>query len=217
MSGYTGNVHVGGPAQVRELTDLVLSKVAVGPMDNNVYLLRCRRTGAQVLIDAAADAPALIDLAGPGGLQVIATTHRHPDHVGALAEVRSATGARTVAHPLDAPHLPVAADQVLEDGETLQVGSITLTAIHLAGHTPGGLALYYDDPEGHGHLFSGDSLFPGGVGRTLSAEDFNQLIGDVETKLFSLPDETWVYPGHGADTTIGTERPSLNDWRARGW
>jgi len=217
MAAYTGHVHVGGPAQVRELTDLVLSKVAVGPMDNNVYLLRCRRTGDQLLIDAAADSGTLIDLAGSGGLRVIATTHRHHDHVGALVEVQAATGARTVASPLDAPGLPLVVDQTLADGEVLTVGKMALRAIHLSGHTPGGLALFYDDPEGHGHLFSGDSLFPGGVGRTLSPQDFTALMDDVESKVFSLPDETWVYPGHGADTTIGTERPQLPAWRSRGW
>ena len=214
---YTGEVTVGGPAQVRELPELIISKIAVGPYDNNCYLLRCRRTGAQLLVDAA-DAPdALVALVGSEGLESVVTTHRHADHWQALPTVVDITRATTIAHPLDAPELPVPIDLLVEGGDTVRVGDVALEVIHLRGHTPGSIALLYDDPEGPPHLFTGDSLFPGGVGKTTS-ETFPQLIDDVATRVFDrLPDETWFYPGHGNDSTLGTERPHLAEWRERGW
>lgn len=215
--GYTGDVVVGGPADVRELPALVLSKVAVGPYDNNCYLLRCRRTGAQLLVDAADEPEVLEALVGDDGLESIVTTHRHGDHWQALPALAAATGATTVAHRLDAPELPVDIDLLVEHGDTIRVGDVLLEVIHLRGHTPGGIALLYDDPAGHPHVITGDSLFPGGVGKTTD-ETFPQLIDDVTTRLFDrLPDETWVYPGHGRDTTLGAERPHLPEWRSRGW
>ena len=217
MTGYHGNVHVGGAPDVRELTELVITKVAVGPYDNNVYLLRCRDSGEQLLIDAASDAPALRRLVGDG-LATIFTTHRHQDHWQALDELASATEARTMAGREDAPAIPVATDHLIDDGDTVTVGRCRLRAIHLVGHTPGSIALLYDDPHGHPHLFTGDSLFPGGPGKTTSPENFTSLMDDLEAKLFdALPDETWVYPGHGRDTTLGAERSSIPKWRARGW
>ncbi|MBO8198147.1 MBL fold metallo-hydrolase [Streptomyces smyrnaeus] len=216
---YSGTVQVGGPADVHELRDLMISKVAVGPMNNNAYLLRCRATGEQLLIDAANDAGTLLELIGDDGIASVVTTHRHGDHWQALQEVVRATGARTYAGRHDAEGIPVPTDVLLDDGDTLRVGEVGLTARHLVGHTPGSIALVYDDPSGHPHLFTGDCLFPGGVGNTFgSAENFARLIDDVEQKLFGqLPDETWVYPGHGADTTLGAERPHLGEWRERGW
>jgi len=215
---YTGRTEVGGPAQVRELPALVLSKLAVGPADNNAYLLRCRRTGDQLLIDAAAEPGRLSDLIGDGGLKTVVTTHSHHDHWSALAEVVAATGARTVAHVIDAEDIGFPTDTRIEDGDSVMVGSAMLTAIHMVGHTPGSIALLYDDPEGHPHLFTGDCLFPDGVGRTTTPDEFDSLYRDVTTKLFDrLPDETWVYPGHGNDTTIGAERPKLAAWKARRW
>lgn len=214
---YTGDVTVGGPAQVRELPALIISKVAVGPYDNNCYVLRCRRSGTQMLVDAADEPEVLITLIGNDGLESVVTTHRHGDHWQALPAVVDASKATTIAHPLDAPELPVDTDLLVEDGATIGVGDITLTVIHLRGHTPGSIALLYDDPEGPPHLFTGDSLFPGGVGKT-TPETFAQLIDDVEQRLFDrLPDETWFYPGHGGDSTLGAERPHLAEWRQRGW
>lgn len=217
--GYSGAVKVGGPADVHELTDLMISKVAVGPMNNNAYVLRCRATDEQVLIDAAAEPHTLLSLIGDSGIRSVVTTHRHGDHWGALREVVEATGARTCAGRYDAEGIPVPTDVLLDDGDTLTVGRVELTARHLVGHTPGSIALVYDDPHGAPHLFTGDCLFPGGVGNTFgSAENFVRLIDDVEHKLFGeLPDETWVYPGHGNDTTLGAERPHLAEWRERGW
>jgi glyoxylase-like metal-dependent hydrolase (beta-lactamase superfamily II) len=219
VSEYNGNVRVGGPVQTHELAWLMITKVAVGPMDNNAYLLRCRLTDEQVLIDAANDAPTLLNLIGAGGLARVITTHRHGDHWQALAEIVAKTNAITVAGRFDVEGIPVPTTEPVSDGGRIRVGEAQLEVIHLVGHTPGSIALLYDDPTGAPHLFTGDSLFPGGVGNTHGdPAAFERLLGDVQTKLFDrLPDETWVYPGHGADTTLGTERPSLPEWRARGW
>jgi glyoxylase-like metal-dependent hydrolase (beta-lactamase superfamily II) len=218
MTTYHGNVNVGGAPDVRELSHLVITKVAVGPMDNNAYVLRCRNTGEQVLIDAADEARTLLRLLSDGLGQVV-TTHRHRDHWQALGDVVAQTGARTLAHRLDAEAIPVHSDVLLDDGAEIAFGRCRLTAIHLVGHTPGSVALMYDDPNGHPHLFTGDSLFPGGPGNTQGdPQRFTSLMDDLEKKIFgALPDETWVYPGHGRDTTLGNERPSIPEWRARGW
>ncbi|MFE5095824.1 MBL fold metallo-hydrolase [Streptomyces sp. NPDC056638] len=215
---YSGTVKVGGRADVHELTDLMISKVAVGPMNNNAYLLRCRATGEQLLIDAANEAGTLLRLIGDDGITSVVTTHRHGDHWQALGEVVAATGARTYAGRYDAEGIPVPTDVLVDDNGTIQVGRVALTARHLVGHTPGSIALIYDDPHGAPHLFTGDCLFPGGPGRTTLPKDFDSLMNGIEAKLFDqLPDETWVYPGHGHDTTLGAERPHLKEWRARGW
>jgi glyoxylase-like metal-dependent hydrolase (beta-lactamase superfamily II) len=215
---YHGNVTVGGPAEVRELAPLMITKVAVGPYDNNAYLLRCRQTDEQMLIDAAADPDRLLKTIN-GALAAVVTTHQHADHWQALQAVVDATGARTAAGEYDADGIPVHTDLRLRDGETINVGNIPLRVIHLVGHTPGSIALLYDDPKGHPHLFTGDCLFPGGVGNTdKDPQRFESLYRDVVEKIFDvLPDETWVYPGHGKDTTLGAERPHLEEWRARGW
>ena len=221
---YTGKVTPDAPVQRSELPGLTVIKVLVGGHGNNAYLLRCVRTGEAVLIDAAADAPALlreIDSSG-GDLALVVTTHRHGDHWGALEAIVGRTQAGVVAHPLDADALPLPVDELVDDGDRVPVGATSVEVIHLAGHTPGGIALLYDaDGElaDGPHLFTGDSLFPGGVGNTWKdPAAFAQLIGDVETKVFDrLPDATRVYPGHGDDTTLGTERPHLGEWRARGW
>ncbi|SDG71255.1 Glyoxylase, beta-lactamase superfamily II [Sinosporangium album] len=216
---YTGDVSVGGPADVRELSGLTISKLAVGPFDNNAYLLRCRATGDGLLIDAAAEADRLLALIGDDSIGAVVTTHRHRDHWGALAEVATATGAAVIAHPLDAPELPVSPDLLVEHGGRVKVGRAGLEVIHLRGHTPGSIALLYDAGEEGRHLFTGDSLFPGGVGNTEGdPKRFTSLFADVSERIFDrLPDDTWVYPGHGKDTTLGAERPALPEWRARGW
>ncbi len=215
---YTGNVQVGGPADTRELGGLTVTKIAVGPYDNNAYLLRSTADGTKVLIDAASEPERLLELTGTD-LSAVITTHRHRDHWQALAQVTKATGCTTYAGREDAEGIPVATSVLVDDGDTIEVGDIRLTAIHLVGHTPGSIALCYDDPAGPPHLFTGDCLFPGGVGNTdHDPARFSSLFHDVRTKLFgTLPDETWVYPGHGGDTTLGAERPHLDEWRERGW
>lgn len=155
---YSGAVKVGGPADVHELQNLMISKVAVGPMDNNAYLLRCRATDEQLLIDAANDAGTLLTLIGDDGIASVVTTHQHGDHWQALAEVVVATGARTYAGRDDAEGIPVPTDVLVGDGDTIRVGRVELTARHLVGHTPGSIALVYDDPHGHPRVHRGLSL-----------------------------------------------------------
>jgi glyoxylase-like metal-dependent hydrolase (beta-lactamase superfamily II) len=218
MTDDTADVTPGGPPAVRVLGDLTVTKVSVGRTDNNAYLLRCRSDGTQVLIDAANEATRLIELIGPAGLATVVTTHRHPDHWQALDDVVKATGARSLAHAEDAAGIPVVTE-TLRDGDTVEVGDCSLEVIHVVGHTPGSIVLLYQDPAGTAHLWTGDSLFPGGVGNTFGDQrNFASLIDDVEQKLFDrLPDDTRFYPGHGKDSTLGAERASLPEWRARGW
>ncbi len=217
---YTGAVRVGASMDVRRLPALTIAKVAVGDMSNNAYLLRCTQTDEGLLIDAAAEPERMRELAtfeGPP-VSAILTTHRHPDHWQALAETADFAGAAVYAGTADADELPVAVDERLEHGDEISVGDVSLHIIGLRGHTPGSIAVHYDDPEGVSHLFTGDSLFPGGVGRTTSPADFTSLVDDVTHRVFDeFGDDTWFYPGHGDDSTLGVERPHLDEWRARGW
>jgi glyoxylase-like metal-dependent hydrolase (beta-lactamase superfamily II) len=224
VSDYDGKVTPGGPAQTREAGHLAITKVAVDEtMSNNCYLLRCTETGDQVLVDAAAEPQVLLDLIGDAGLTSVVTTHQHWDHHRALADVVAATQAEVVAGIPDADAITsqtgVAVDRGVKDGDTISVGTCSLEVIDIVGHTPGSIALVFRDPSGHPHLFTGDSLFPGGVGNTEKDPDrFATLIDDVEHKLFDvLPDDTWFYPGHGDDSTLGAERPHVAEWRERGW
>ncbi|HEY9495222.1 MAG TPA: MBL fold metallo-hydrolase [Intrasporangium sp.] len=218
---YTGRVVPGGPVDVRELPHLTIRKLAVSQMSNNVYLLTCRTSRRQLLIDAADEAPRILELVRDGGdgLDAVLTTHRHWDHVRALEEVVAATGARTLAGAQDADGLTVPVDEPLGQGDQVRFGEITLDVIHLRGHTAGSVALAYRNPEGATHLFTGDSLFPGGVGNTKNpGQSFDSLIDDVTARIFDVyDDDTWFYPGHGDDSTLGAERPHLQEWRARGW
>jgi len=218
---YNGEVVPGGPADVRELPDAVIRKASVSPQDNNAYLVTCRRTGEQLLIDAADDVERVRTLIGEGGgpLRGIVTTHQHWDHHRALAEIAATTKAPTLAGEDDADALPVQPDIRLRHGDQVAVGELTLDVVHLRGHTPGSVTLVLTSSDGSVHAFTGDSLFPGGVGNTFDNKaNFTALIDDVEDRLFAVyPDVTWVYPGHGKDTTLGVERPNLPQWRERGW
>ena len=220
---YTGHVEPGAEPMVRDLRHLQIRKLSVGPMDNNAYLLTCRATGAQLLIDAAAETDALRRMVAAGGehnaLDLIVTTHSHHDHVGALAEMMAATGARTAAGAEDAREITERIDLPLAHGDVLEFGQQQVEIIHLRGHTPGSIAVLLRAEDAGDHLFTGDSLFPGGVGNTQQdPQRFAQLMDDVEQRIFDrLGDDTWVYPGHGDDTTLGAERPSLPVWRERGW
>lgn len=212
---------------IHDLQNLTIRRISVSEMDNNVYLLTAKASGAQLLIDAADDLPAIqgllqdaaADTAATPKLELIATTHQHWDHVRALKELVDATGARTAAGTDDADALPVGVDVRLSHGDVGNFDGFDLSAVHLRGHTPGSIAFVYEDPAGPTHIFSGDSLFPGGVGNTQKdPERFNQLISDVSERLFdAYPDDTVVHPGHGKPTTLGAERPHLEEWRSRGW
>jgi glyoxylase-like metal-dependent hydrolase (beta-lactamase superfamily II) len=217
-SSYTGDVEVGGPADVRELPGLTISKIAVSEMANNAYLLRDAETGEALLIDAAAEPDTLLRFID-GDVRTVVTTHGHWDHHRALPQVVEATDAVTVAHPADAGDLPVPVQRLVRHGDTVTVGDQTLEVVHLRGHTPGSIALVWRGPGDAGtHVFTGDSLFPGGPGATRSPANFTSLMDDLEGRIFDrFDDAAWIYPGHGNDTTLGAERPHLGEWRARGW
>lgn len=212
---------------IYDLPALTIRRISVSEMDNNVYLLTAKASGTQVLIDAADDLPAIRKLLQDGAadtsaeprLALIATTHQHWDHVRALKELVEATGAKTAAGTEDAEQLPVTVDVPLEHADVANFDGFDLTAVHLRGHTPGSIAFVYEDPEGPTHIFSGDSLFPGGVGNTQKdPQRFSRLLTDVTQRLFgAYPDSALVHPGHGKPTTLGAERPHLKEWRARGW
>jgi glyoxylase-like metal-dependent hydrolase (beta-lactamase superfamily II) len=221
LDSYSGHTDPGGAATRRDLDALRITKVSVGPMDNNAYLLVCRATNEALLIDAAAEPDRLADLIGAGDnrpeLRHLVTTHRHADHWQALGAVAGMFETRQIAHPLDAPELPIPMDELVSQGDVVRFGEIELEVVHLRGHTPGSIALIYRGAD-RPHIFTGDSLFPGGPGKTAGPAEFGTLLDDLEARVFGeLADETWVYPGHGDDTTIGKERPSLPEWRARGW
>ncbi|OBI51020.1 Zn-dependent hydrolase [Mycobacterium kyorinense] len=218
---YTGHVEPGSAAR-RTLPGATIVKTSVGPMDNNAYLVTCSETGETLLIDAANDAEILVDLVRRYAptVSLIVTSHQHFDHWQALKALADATGAPTAAHEIDADPLPVKPDRLLAGGDTVQIGKLTFDVIHLRGHTPGSIALALDGPAvgGATQLFTGDCLFPGGVGKTWQPGDFTQLLDDVTTRVFDVYDDaTVVYPGHGDDTTLGAERPNLAEWRERGW
>lgn len=212
---------------MHDLSEVTIRSISVSEMDNNVYLITAKATGAQVLIDAADDAPAIQrliadgaqDAAVPAKLALIVTTHSHWDHVRALADMVRTTGARTAAGVDDVNDIAVPTDVPLSDGDIGTFDGFTLEAISLRGHTPGSVALAYRDPNGPVHLFTGDSLFPGGVGNTGGdPERFESLYNDVVERIFNrFEDDTIVHPGHGKPTTLGAERPSLPEWRSRGW
>jgi glyoxylase-like metal-dependent hydrolase (beta-lactamase superfamily II) len=218
---YTGHVDSGSAAR-RTLPGATILKASVGPMDNNAYLVTCSATGETLLIDAANDAEVLIDLVRQYAPKVslIVTSHQHFDHWQALESVAAATGAPTAANEIDAGPLPVKPDRLLADGDTVQIGELTFNVIHLRGHTAGSIALALDGPATGGvtQLFTGDCLFPGGVGKTWQPGEFTQLLDDVTSRVFEVYDDsTVIYPGHGDDTVLGTERPHLEEWRERGW
>jgi len=197
--------------------ELSLHQISVSEMDNNCYLLAAEGRG--LLIDASDDAPALLRLAEQAGVQItdVLTTHRHHDHVRALPEVLERTGATHWASFLDAPALPAEVDRELNEGDTVDFAGHALPVHILRGHTPGG-ACVVAEIDGVTNLFVGDSLFPGGLGKTDSEGDFVRLFRDVRERIFeAYPDDAVVRPGHGKPTTLGRERPSLDEWWERRW
>ena len=195
------------------------TKVSVGPGDNNAYFLQAG--SSLLLIDAADDAQTLLGVLGDRRLDTVVTTHRHGDHWQALAAL-AGTGARSVAGSPDADAVARGAGVPVPEGvwddDTVALGDEELTVIGLVGHTPGSITLAYHGPDGPTHLFTGDSLFPGGPGKTWAAADFASLMDDLQAKVFDVyDDDTVVHPGHGDDTTLGAERSQLGAWRTRGW
>ena len=192
--------------------DLIVRKIRVGTLENNVYILECPHTHEGFLVDGCFEADKIV--AGAEGAKIVGIlqTHGHPDHIQALPELKEKLGVPVYAHPGE--DYPVPIDNELKDGDELTFGKgHVISVLHTPGHTPGGVCFLTGK-----HLVSGDTLFPGGPGNTWGNKDaFQQIIEAVETKLFTLPDDTYVYPGHGDDTTIGTEKPHLQEWKDRGW
>jgi glyoxylase-like metal-dependent hydrolase (beta-lactamase superfamily II) len=218
MSDYTGHVEAGGPTASRYVeiagARAEIRKLSVGPMDNNAYVIRDADSVQALLVDAANDADRL--LAELDGLEVVGifTTHGHGDHWQALDEVADTVRAPVWLHPDDADMVPREADREATDGDRIDIGALSVSLVHTPGHTPGSTCLLL----GETHLFSGDTLFPGGPGNTFGdSQAFETIMRSLRDRLFVLPDETWVYPGHGDDTTLGAERPHLDEWEARGW
>ncbi len=194
---------------------LEIHRLVVGPFANNVFVLRCRDTGESVLIDAANEHGRLLQLAERLNVRRILETHGHHDHIGAVVEMREA-GYQVGVTAADAPRLAdVGYDVFIDDAEVIEVGRLRLEAIHTPGHTEGSVSFKV---AGAPVLFSGDTLFPGGPGATkFPGGDFATIVHSIDTKLFTLPKNTVVMPGHGVDTTIANERPHLAAWVARGW
>jgi glyoxylase-like metal-dependent hydrolase (beta-lactamase superfamily II) len=194
-------------------TGVRIDKLTVGSFENNVFVVRCTETGEAVIIDAAAEHDRLLDVAEATGVRRVLTTHGHWDHIQAVVPVREA-GIDVGIAADDATMLP-AYDFTIGDGEVVEVGRLRLLPVHTPGHTPGSTCFVLD---GHPVLFSGDTLFPGGPGNTrFPGASFEQIIQSIDRRLFTLPADVLVLPGHGLDTTIGTERPHLQEWVDRGW
>ncbi len=228
MQRVTEFSHLSAPRDVQVLSSdaHTYAVTTVGSMDNNCWLL-CRG-GEALLVDAADDAEHLLDLAEQLGVRItdVLTTHQHADHTRALADVLKATGARHHGPRLDAEALPVAPDRVYGNDEGsrepldlagAQLPELGLQVVELRGHTPGGLAVL-DLADGRvPRAWVGDSVFPGGVGKTNNPEQFQQLLGDVRDRIFTLPEETRIHPGHGDSTSVGEEKGKVDEWAARGW
>jgi glyoxylase-like metal-dependent hydrolase (beta-lactamase superfamily II) len=192
---------------------LTIKKLAVGPTDNNVYVLIDPTTNQSVVVDASDEVDRLVAATHGTTVQAIWMTHGDGDHTRVLEELRDRLKAPVFMHPGDADRLERPPDRLLNDGDVLPVGDLRFTVLHTPGHTAGGVCFHTD-----GHLIAGDTLFPGGPGNTKRpGGDFDLIVRMIREKLFVLPDLTRVYPGHGLDTTIGAERPKLDEWIARGW
>lgn len=189
-------------------------RLVVGPVANNVYIVRCRRSGVATLIDAANEHERLLRVASQQGVTSVLETHGHWDHIGAVEQVREA-GIDVWVRDEDAAMLP-SYDHLLDDDTVHQVGDLRLRTLHTPGHTPGSICFAL---EGTPMLFTGDTLFPGGPGNaTFEGGDFATIIASIEQRIFrGFGDATVIWPGHGAPSTLGTERPHLDEWIERGW
>ena len=199
--------------KIWEATGIEIHEVVVGPVDNNVFVLRCTETGDAVLLDAANEHARLLGLCEALGVRKVLETHGHWDHIQAVPELRDA-GYSVGVTEADSAMLP-SYDEVIEDDAVIEVGRLRLRTIATPGHTPGSMSFLV---EGHPVVFSGDTLFPGGPGAThFEGGDFPTIIESIERRLLTLPADTLVLPGHGDNTTIGAERPHLQEWIDRGW
>ena len=220
MPGFNHIEPGGAPLLVPLSSSITMIEVSVGPVDNNAYILQSS-SGSTVLIDAANDDDRLLKIISDQPLDTVVTTHRHADHWQALPSVAAATGARLICGQPDLEAISTGASVAgmigVWDGDHVELGTERLEVIGLVGHTPGSITLSYRG-AGITHLFTGDSLFPGGPGKTSTPEDFTSVMNDLESKIFDrFDDAAVVHPGHGDDTTLGTERPHLAEWRKRGW
>jgi glyoxylase-like metal-dependent hydrolase (beta-lactamase superfamily II) len=218
VSDYTGDVEPDGDWQDREDGPVLVRKLSVEEMDNNVYVIACAATRQALVVDAAARAERIREAIADVEPIAVVQTHGHWDHVRAWEALRAEPGLPVWGHPGDAELFPMALDRELAAGELIRVGDLEVEVLHTPGHTDGSLQYLVHGSE-RPHLFTGDSLFPGGPGNTWGDTDrFALLMDHLEREVFGrLPDDTWVYPGHGNDTTLGDERPKLPEWRARGW
>jgi len=191
---------------------LTLSRLETDPYGTNTYLLRCAKSGQCVLIDAPGNAETVIDELGDSRVQYILMTHAHMDHTMALEELIKLPGVSLAAHQGEIKALPVQADRLLEDGDLLHCGELEIKVIHTPGHTPGGLCYLVD-----GILLGGDTLFPGGPGKTASPENLSTLLASIKNKILTLPAQTVIYPGHGDPTTVAEQRPKVEAFLARGY
>ncbi|MFC1897788.1 MBL fold metallo-hydrolase [Chloroflexota bacterium] len=206
---------------------MILKNLVVGPFSSNCYIVGSEAGKEGMIIDPGDEADIILENVKELGLEIksIVLTHAHIDHIGALKEVKKATGAEVAIHADDAQALqeksisamfglsyptPPLPDRLLKDGDSIDIGDLHFSVLHTPGHSPGCLCLL-----GEEIVFSGDTLFNFGIGRyDLPGGDHSQIMNSIHTKLMVLPDNTTVYPGHGAGTTIGTERrgnPFLQD------
>ena len=212
------------------MSDLEIRRILLPPYDNNCYVVVCPDTHESIIVDAPSNPDKIIDLARGTLLRLVVITHRHRDHWGALEELWRRTGAEVAAHPLDAPELPVKAQRQIAEGDPVEFGRSSLRVLHTPGHTEGSICLVgtgsplaagpLPEPvEGRREaapvLISGDTLFPNGPGRTRNARDLAQIIESITGKLFPLPDDTVVYPGHGEGTVLGVEKQRYARFAAR--
>lgn len=218
MSTYTGHVEPDGERIERRDGRLLIRKFSVEEMDNNVYVVADAETGDALVVDAAARPERIREEVADLSPVAVVQTHGHWDHVRAWADLKQDPGLPVWGHPDDEELFPEPVDQALSHRDSITLGALTVEVLHTPGHTPGALQFLVRGDE-RPHLFSGDSLFPGGPGNTWGDEEkFDQLMTHLEQRIFGeLPDDTWVYPGHGDDTTLGEERPRLPEWRERGW
>jgi len=187
-----------------------IDRYELGPFGTNSYIIICLKTGDSIVVDAPGDAPKVLGQLQQTHPKYILMTHNHMDHTGALAELKSALNVPIAAHPADADRMPLVPDMLLDDGDGVSCGNIQFKVMHTPGHTPGSLCFYTE-----GYLISGDTLFPDGPGKTGSPAAFKQIVGSLQRKIFVLPEDTRVFPGHGDHTILGKEKQAFEAFSAR--